>query len=438
MAEVGDVDPGRRPARRDRAGAEVAGRRDRRLRRGVPGDVRARRGRRGRRRRAPETVQRRRRARCATSRQGEGGDAGAAPARLRRRPQQLALRRRRRWPRGRTRLRARPARARRLVEGRRAPATSTSLVDAVQRVPRQPRTSSACTSSGTRSAGSWRRARRCASPAARARSTLVAQRGPRRGDQRRLPRRVHLGREHGVSSSPCWSCSSPTRAWSRASSSTTSSGTSASTASTAALRAIAGQRLRRRAPAACSSATALGRPRRAAARACGASEDRIIPAEHAAPRPARPREVHVLAGSGHSPHMEAAGDVNRVMETLPGQRVRTPFEGGAAASAVVLSALAAETEAYPGQFAELRRIVPGNRTQSDAVRRAGHSPLGELFGPPIPRERHTAQRRLAPADDPGGKPGADQVAAVSRRLRYEQRTVSGRRRAPPRFRRSRA
>jgi pyruvate dehydrogenase E2 component (dihydrolipoamide acetyltransferase) len=42
-------------------------------------------------------------------------------------------------------------------------------------------------------------------------------------------------------------------------------------------------------------------------------EDRIIPPEHARHAPAG-AEVHVLEGSGHSPHMEAAGDVNRVME----------------------------------------------------------------------------------------------------------------------------
>jgi pyruvate dehydrogenase E2 component (dihydrolipoamide acetyltransferase) len=42
-------------------------------------------------------------------------------------------------------------------------------------------------------------------------------------------------------------------------------------------------------------------------------EDQIIPAEHARHVPAQ-AEVHVLEGSGHSPHMEAAGDVNRVIE----------------------------------------------------------------------------------------------------------------------------
>jgi pyruvate dehydrogenase E2 component (dihydrolipoamide acetyltransferase) len=42
-------------------------------------------------------------------------------------------------------------------------------------------------------------------------------------------------------------------------------------------------------------------------------EDRIIPPEHARHVPAT-AEVHVLEGSGHSPHMEAAGHVNRVME----------------------------------------------------------------------------------------------------------------------------
>jgi pyruvate dehydrogenase E2 component (dihydrolipoyllysine-residue acetyltransferase) len=42
-------------------------------------------------------------------------------------------------------------------------------------------------------------------------------------------------------------------------------------------------------------------------------EDRIIPPEHARHVP-EGAEVHVLEGSGHSPHMEAAGNVNRVME----------------------------------------------------------------------------------------------------------------------------
>jgi pyruvate dehydrogenase E2 component (dihydrolipoamide acetyltransferase) len=42
-------------------------------------------------------------------------------------------------------------------------------------------------------------------------------------------------------------------------------------------------------------------------------QDQIIPAEHARHVPEQ-AEVHVLEGSGHSPHMEAAGDVNRVME----------------------------------------------------------------------------------------------------------------------------
>ena len=42
-------------------------------------------------------------------------------------------------------------------------------------------------------------------------------------------------------------------------------------------------------------------------------EDKIIPPEHARHAPEQ-AEVHVLEGSGHSPHLEAAGDVNRVME----------------------------------------------------------------------------------------------------------------------------
>ena len=42
-------------------------------------------------------------------------------------------------------------------------------------------------------------------------------------------------------------------------------------------------------------------------------QDQIIPAAHVRHVPEQ-AEVHVLEGSGHSPHMEAAGDVNRVME----------------------------------------------------------------------------------------------------------------------------
>lgn len=41
-------------------------------------------------------------------------------------------------------------------------------------------------------------------------------------------------------------------------------------------------------------------------------EDRIIPASHAAALPP-PARVEVLAGRGHSPHLEAAGEVNRLM-----------------------------------------------------------------------------------------------------------------------------
>ena len=41
--------------------------------------------------------------------------------------------------------------------------------------------------------------------------------------------------------------------------------------------------------------------------------DAIIPAAHSGAAPAR-AETHVLPGVGHSPHMEAAGDVNRLLE----------------------------------------------------------------------------------------------------------------------------
>ena len=50
-------------------------------------------------------------------------------------------------------------------------------------------------------------------------------------------------------------------------------------------------------------------------------EDRIIPAEHAERAP-EGAQVHVLDGQGHSPHMEAAGDFNRLCEEfLVGARV---------------------------------------------------------------------------------------------------------------------
>jgi pyruvate dehydrogenase E2 component (dihydrolipoamide acetyltransferase) len=42
-------------------------------------------------------------------------------------------------------------------------------------------------------------------------------------------------------------------------------------------------------------------------------EDRVIPASHAERAP-EGAQVHVLDGRGHSPHMEAAGDFNRIME----------------------------------------------------------------------------------------------------------------------------
>jgi len=43
------------------------------------------------------------------------------------------------------------------------------------------------------------------------------------------------------------------------------------------------------------------------------ARDAIIPAAHAEAAPGR-AETHVLDGVGHSPHMEAAGDVNRLLE----------------------------------------------------------------------------------------------------------------------------
>jgi pyruvate dehydrogenase E2 component (dihydrolipoamide acetyltransferase) len=51
------------------------------------------------------------------------------------------------------------------------------------------------------------------------------------------------------------------------------------------------------------------------------AEDRIIPADHARRVPGE-AQLHVLDGRGHSPHMEAAGEFNRLMEGfLAGARV---------------------------------------------------------------------------------------------------------------------
>jgi pyruvate dehydrogenase E2 component (dihydrolipoamide acetyltransferase) len=43
------------------------------------------------------------------------------------------------------------------------------------------------------------------------------------------------------------------------------------------------------------------------------AEDRVVPAAHAERAPAG-AEVHVIDGAGHSPHMEAAAEVNRLLE----------------------------------------------------------------------------------------------------------------------------
>ena len=43
------------------------------------------------------------------------------------------------------------------------------------------------------------------------------------------------------------------------------------------------------------------------------SDDRIVPSAHASAVPAHAR-VELLQGQGHSPHMEASGDVNRLLE----------------------------------------------------------------------------------------------------------------------------
>lgn len=47
------------------------------------------------------------------------------------------------------------------------------------------------------------------------------------------------------------------------------------------------------------------------------AQDQIIPAAHAHEAPER-AEIHLLEGSGHSPHMEAASEVNRLFEEFVG------------------------------------------------------------------------------------------------------------------------
>jgi pyruvate dehydrogenase E2 component (dihydrolipoamide acetyltransferase) len=42
-------------------------------------------------------------------------------------------------------------------------------------------------------------------------------------------------------------------------------------------------------------------------------EDRVIPSAHAERAP-EAADVRVIDAAGHSPHMEAAGDVNRILE----------------------------------------------------------------------------------------------------------------------------
>ncbi len=44
-------------------------------------------------------------------------------------------------------------------------------------------------------------------------------------------------------------------------------------------------------------------------------DDRIIPVAHAA-AVASPAQVHVLDGVGHLPHMEKAGEVNRLIKAM--------------------------------------------------------------------------------------------------------------------------
>ena len=290
---------------------DVPGRRDRRLRRRVPGVVRPRRG----ATRTPGPSRdgpRRRPARCASSRQGEGGEpvlllhgfggdlnnwlfnlAGAGRAAA---------------PSTRSSCRGTAARPRTSGHGDLA-----SLVDAVPSFLDAVGRSSARTSSATRSAGSWRRSWRCATPAASPRSTLVA------------PARASAPEINGdyidgfIAAEPRRELKPVLRAALRR----PGPGHAPVVDDVLKYKRIDGvdaaaaldrrARLRRRAPARRSSPIALGELDVPAARACGASRTRSSPPSTRATSPAQ-AEVHVLEGSGHSPHMEAAGDVNRVME----------------------------------------------------------------------------------------------------------------------------
>ena len=215
----GDVVPVGGAARRGRR-RDGPRRRDRRLRRRVPGDVR----RPARPRRTagpqPETVEVGGRRRCATCALGEGGDAGRAPARLRRRPQQLAVQPAGRWPRAAPSTRSTcPGHGGSTKDvGRRRrstrwPTPCSEFLDSHGHRARAPRRPLA----GRR--GRREPALRRSRP--RARRSRWSPRRARRRDQRRVHRRLHRGRAAGASSSPCSSCCSPTRAWSPARWSTT-------------------------------------------------------------------------------------------------------------------------------------------------------------------------------------------------------------------------
>ena len=336
------------------ADADGRRRRHRRVRGGVPGLVRARGARRTRARRRDREVGA---APLRYLRQGEGDDAVVL---LHGFGGDLNnwLFARRRWPRSTPSTRSTcPATAARRRTW--APATSTSLVDAVAAVPRRASSSSACTSSGTRSAA-WSRRAALRDPRPRAVADAVAPRRARRGDQPRLPRRLHRGRVSRRELKPV--------------------------ARAAVRRRVAGHPpARRRRP----QVQAHRRRRRRAAldrrHVFGEGRQRVLVAD------AWPSSACRCSSSGAS----RTGSSRRARAPRPGQRPRSRARGQRPLAA------------HGGG---------GRRQPPDgALPRGRVAPRGSAFVV-------------------GGEPGTDQVAAVSRRLRYEQRTVSGRRRALPRFR----
>ena len=234
-------------------------------------------------------------------RPGLGRGAARAAARLRRRPQQLAVQRRAAVGRARG-VRARPARPRRVGQGgprsRWARCGSSSTA----------RGSSARTSPAIRWARWWRASSLAAEPDRVLSLTLIAPAGlGPEIDREYIDGFVAATR--ASSSSRCSQRLFADPTWSTARWSTTCSSTSDWTACRRRWRRCATVCSRRR-------AGENARPRslcRPDAGDLGRAPTRSSRPGHAEAAPSR-AEVTVLDGVGHSPHMEAAGEVNRQLE----------------------------------------------------------------------------------------------------------------------------